>query len=241
MTGKFKNKSTTEEIRKRFDNDVERFSDLETGQKATVDAPVAMELITRAALACNPNPSTVLDIGCGAGNNTLKLLQHRSPLDCTLVDLSRPMLDRAVERICKANTGRIRDYQEDFRYVELPNDHYDIVFAAAVLHHLRSDEDWENVFRKIYEVTAPGGSVWITDLVSHENSDVHDLMWNRYGEYLKLLGGEQYRERVFEYIDKEDTPRPVTFQMELLRKSGFSQVDILHKNSCFASFGAVKL
>src|SRR5687767_3928615 len=34
-------KSTVEEIRQRFDADVERFSTLETGQSATVDAPLA--------------------------------------------------------------------------------------------------------------------------------------------------------------------------------------------------------
>jgi tRNA (cmo5U34)-methyltransferase len=39
-------KSSLEEIEKRFDNDVDRFSNLETGQSATVDAPLAMELIT---------------------------------------------------------------------------------------------------------------------------------------------------------------------------------------------------
>ena len=32
-------KSTVAEIRARFDNDVARFSNLETGQSATVDAP----------------------------------------------------------------------------------------------------------------------------------------------------------------------------------------------------------
>jgi tRNA (cmo5U34)-methyltransferase len=32
-------KSTVEQIRERFDGDVERFSNLETGQSATIDAP----------------------------------------------------------------------------------------------------------------------------------------------------------------------------------------------------------
>ena len=40
-------KSTVEEIRQRFDADVERFANLETGQSATVDAPLAMDLIVR--------------------------------------------------------------------------------------------------------------------------------------------------------------------------------------------------
>jgi hypothetical protein len=42
---------------------------------------------------------------------------------------------------------------------------YDIIFAGAVLHHLRGGDDWQQVFSKIYDLTAPGGSVWITDLV----------------------------------------------------------------------------
>jgi tRNA (cmo5U34)-methyltransferase len=30
-------------------------------------------------------------------------------------------------------------------------------------------------------------------------------MWERYGEYLESLGGKDYRTRVFDYIDKEDS------------------------------------
>src|SRR5262249_6939545 len=36
-------KSTVEQIRVRFDNDVERFSNLDTGQSATIDAPLVLE------------------------------------------------------------------------------------------------------------------------------------------------------------------------------------------------------
>jgi len=65
-------------------------------------------------------------------------------------------------------------------------------------------------------------------------------MWKRYGEYLESTGGAKYRDEVFAYIDKEDSPRPVTYQLDLLRKVGFSEVEILHKNSCFVAFGAIK-
>jgi tRNA (cmo5U34)-methyltransferase len=112
--------------------------------------------------------------------------------------------------------------------------------AAAVLHHLRDDTDWLNAFENIHRLLAPRGSVWITDLVSHETMDVHQMMWERYGEYLSELGGEDYRDKVFDYIDVEDSPRPVTYQLDLLRRVGFKHVELLHKNSCFAAFGAVK-
>lgn len=233
-------KSTVDEIRERFDKDVERFSNLITGQQATMDAPLVMDLITQAARTATPHAKRVLDVGCGAGNNTLKLLQMINPLDCDMVDLSRPMLERAKQRLSAVNQGEVRLFQDDIRTADLPKNSYDIIMAAMVLHHLRDDRDWENTFRKLYDLTAPGGSIWIADFVAHENNYMQDIMWNRYGAYLESLGGPSYRERVFNYIEKEDTPRPVTYQMDLLRKVGFSEVDILHKNSCFVAFGAIK-
>ncbi len=240
MKTPLENKSSLEDIRKRFDNDVDRFSNLETGQAATIDAPLAMELITRAAVSCTISIRRVLDIGCGAGNCTLKLLQFVSPFDCDLIDLSRPMLEKAHARIAAVNSGEIRIFQGDFSILDLPDRRYDVIFAAAVLHHLRDDQDWEMAFRKIYRLTAPGGSVWITDLVAHETEPVHGMMWARYGEYLCSLGGEGFKDKVFAYIDKEDSPRPVTYQLDLLRRAGFNRVELLHKNSCFAAFGAIK-
>jgi tRNA (cmo5U34)-methyltransferase len=234
-------KATPDQIRDRFDSDVERFSNLDTGQLTTIDAPLAMELITLAAAACTPHAKKILDIGCGAGNNSLKLLQLINPLDCDLIDLSRPMLYRARERISSVNTGVIRIFNQDIRSVVLPSAHYDIIIAAAVLHHLRDDRDWTDLFSKIFDLTAPGGSVWITDFIWHENPAVAQMMWERYGHYLESVGGPELREKVFDYIDKEDSPRPVSYQLDLLRRAGFSKVDILHKNSCFAAFGAVKL
>jgi tRNA (cmo5U34)-methyltransferase len=233
-------KSSVDEISKRFDQEVERFANLDTGQQTTVDAPFAMELIAQGAFICNPNAKSILDIGCGAGNNTLKLLQLINPLNCDLVDLSKPMLDRASQRIKSVNTGKIRIFQKDFRLVDLPEKQYDVIFAVAVLHHLRHENDWEDAFSKIYRLTGTDGSVWITDLVWHENSYVQKLMWEQYGKYLESLGGKEYRKKVFDYIYKEDSPRPATYQLDLLRKVGFNQVDILHKNSCFATFCAIK-
>jgi len=68
-------KSTVEEIRARFDREVDRYANLETGQTATVDATLALEIIQQATLRVSPGARHLLDVGCGAGNYTLKLLQ----------------------------------------------------------------------------------------------------------------------------------------------------------------------
>src|SRR3954468_20111839 len=77
-------KSSADEIRQRFDADVERFSDLDTGQSATVDSPLAMALVAEAAAATTPHARHALDVGCGAGNYTLKLLERLPDLDANL-------------------------------------------------------------------------------------------------------------------------------------------------------------
>jgi tRNA (cmo5U34)-methyltransferase len=240
MNVSLEQKSSIAEIENRFDNEVERFSNLETGQIATVDAPLAMELITQAAFHATKNIQHVLDIGAGAGNNTIKLLQYASSFDSDLVDLSLPMLKKAHERISSINTGTVTIHHGDFRTINFTHEKYDIILAAAVLHHLRDDRDWESSFQKLYNLTAPGGSIWITDLISHESDTIHSLMWKRYGKYLSTLKNKKYMNKVFEYIAKEDSPRPLTYQLELLKKVGFHHVEILHKNSCFAAFGAIK-
>lgn len=233
-------KSTPEEIQKRFDNDVERFSNLQTGQSATIDAPLFMELITSAAAATNPSARHVLDVGCGAGNYTLKLLERLANLDVTLIDLSRPMLDRAVQRITPATTGTIRAIQGDVRDFPQGEGEYDIIVAAMVLHHLRDEAEWTAVFEKFQRALRPGGWLWIADFVDHAEPQVQAMMWQRYGEYLTGLRDAAYRDHVFEYVEHEDTPRDLMFQIDLLRRVGFDGVEILHKNSCFAAFGARK-
>src|SRR5262245_22189826 len=233
-------KSTVDEIRRRFDADVERFSNLETGQSATVDAPLAMALVAEVAAATTPHARHVLDVGCGAGNYTLKLLESLPNLAVTLLDLSQPMLDRARERLSRASAGRITTIQRDIRKVELPDGEFDIVLAAAVLHHLRTDQEWRDVFTAFHKALRHGGSVWVFDLVESSIPAVGRLMRRRYGEYLTRLRDEAYRDHVFAYVEKEDTPRPLLFQLDLLRQAGFAQVEVLHKNVCFAAFGAVR-
>lgn len=234
-------KSTVTEIQARFDQDVARFSNLETGQQTTIDASFSMELIVDSIMAHSPKLKTVLDVGCGAGNYTLKLLSKRAPLDCTLLDLSQPMLDRARERVAAVNGGAIAAVQGDIRTAELPENHYCTIMAAAVLHHLRDESDWKAVFAKLYRLLKPGGSLWITDLVVQETPAIQRLIFHeRYGNYLAGPKDEAYRDSVFAYIAKEDSPRSVNFQMKLLEKVGFRSVELLHKHLCFAAFGAIK-
>jgi tRNA (cmo5U34)-methyltransferase len=201
---------------------------------------LAMELCTDAAKYNNPAAINLLDVGCGAGNYTLKMLSKIPDLNCTLVDLSEPMLQRARQRVSTETKGMVTTIQADIRFADLPENHFDIILAAAVFHHLREDEDWRTVFAKMHRLLKPGGSLWISDLVTHDTPAIATLFEQRYGDYIESIGGKEYREKVLAYVNYEDTPRSVFYQLSLLKEVGFKQVDILHKNSSFAAFGGVK-
>jgi len=69
-------KATVEQIRQRFDTAVDQFSNLQTGQSATIDAPFCLEPVAQVAARLRPSARQILDVGCGAGNYTLKLLER---------------------------------------------------------------------------------------------------------------------------------------------------------------------
>ncbi len=233
-------KSDVEEIRRRFDGEVERFSSIETGQTSTMDAALVLDLVADSAARTNPSATGILDIGCGAGNFTLKMLRKIGGLDCTLVDLSAPMLERARERVSRETSGRVETIQGDIRTIALPEAAYDLCVAAAVLHHLREPAEWRTVFAAIFRSLRPKGTLWVADLVSHESPALQGVQWERYRQYLIGLGGEDYQRKVFRYVEREDTPRSLGFQFALLTAAGFDGPEVLHKNGVFAAYCATR-
>ncbi len=240
MTRDLASKSTVDEIRARFDVDVERFSKLETGQQAAVDAPLVLEIVSAAAAVFLSPGGTLLDLGCGAGNFTLSVLGRIAPLDCTLVDLSRPMLDRARARVQPQTSGTVETIQADMRALTFAEGCFDVILAGAVLHHLRDDEDWRQMFGRLHRWLRPGGVLFVSDLVLFDDPAVQALAWQRYGRYLEALGGAEYRQKVFGYIALEDSPRSLRYQLDLAQSCGFGDHDVLHKNAVFAAYYARK-
>ena len=80
----------------------------------------------------------------------------------------------------------------------------------------------------------------ISDLISQDTQALTEYILEQYGCYLESVGGKEYRQNVLDYIDKEDSPRSMNFQLDLMKKVGFTKVEIILKNLCFGAFGGIK-
>ena len=233
-------KSSPDSIRQNFDQQVERFSNLETGQTTAVDSPLCMELVARSAALLNPNATRVMDLGCGGGNYAVKVTSLLPDVDCTLIDLSANMLETAKQRVQENIKGSVTAIQGDYRDIDLGENFYDVITAGTTLHHLRGEEEWELVFGKIYRALKPGGTFWINDIVISETDEINRMMLDGWLSMLQKQISPNEIEMYMNRYESEDTPRTLSYQLDLMKKVGFTKTIVLHKHFNFAAFGAKK-
>ncbi|MGW4097312.1 methyltransferase domain-containing protein [Mycobacterium sp. NPDC004974] len=103
----------------------------------------------------------VLEIGCGTGA-LLRALDDDGVLDFGIgVDISSGMLAQAGNR--GRHRSRLRFARVDGPQLDVPDDHVDVVICFLSFRYL----DWDPVMAEIRRVLAPGGRLWVVDMVEH--------------------------------------------------------------------------
>jgi SAM-dependent methyltransferase len=94
----------------------------------------------------------VLELGCGAGDLSLALLERGANL--TALDISPGMVDLARARVARYRPGaQARFLVTPVEETGLPQDAFDLVVGKWVLHHV----DFERGVREVARVLRPGG------------------------------------------------------------------------------------
>jgi len=97
----------------------------------------------------------VLDLGCFAGNN-LSLWIAENCADYTGIDLSEQATASLDEKLRERQLTHARAYKQDFLANSFPDNHFDLVYAHAVLHHFK---EMTVLLEELKRILKPGGVV----------------------------------------------------------------------------------
>jgi SAM-dependent methyltransferase len=125
-------------------------------------------------------PFTILDFGCGPGRD-LRALAERGHVAVGLEGAAE------FAAMARAYSG-CEVWQQDFLKLDLPDDHFDGVFANASLFHVPAQE-LPRVLRELHDSLKPGGVLF----ASNPRGDNQEG-WNgeRYGAYHDLETWRRY-------------------------------------------------
>ncbi|MFY1584683.1 class I SAM-dependent methyltransferase [Micromonospora sp. WMMD734] len=125
------------------------------------------------------------------------------------------------------------------------------VVSSLAVHHLTGKEK-QQLYRDVYDMLAPGGSLVIADLVEPVGPRSRELARRMWDEWVRDnadrtgLGDEPYRAfhalewSCFEYPDELDKPSPLPDHLRWLDDVGFTDVDVYWMKAGHAIYGGTK-
>ena len=108
----------------------------------------------------NVKGKTLLDIGCGAGENSVYFAKKGAI--CTATDYSSGMVEVA-KKFAKKNNVIIDARVMNAMNMDCPDNTFDIAYASNILHHV----DPEVTIKEMHRVLKPGGKVCFWDPLKH--------------------------------------------------------------------------
>jgi tRNA (cmo5U34)-methyltransferase len=225
-----------------FDEDVARcFDDMLA--RSIPGYEMMRDLTTRLALRSMIPGTAVVDLGCSRGEAMAPLVEHARRTSCTVVgvETSEPMLAAARARFAAEEWANVRIVDFDLRR-GYPQEAVRVSVTLCVLslqftpieHRLR-------ILRDVWKSTVNGGCLLLVEKVIGSTADVDRALVEEHLAEKRARGYSQ------EQIDRkraslEGVLVPVTaaWNEDLLRSSGFSEVDCYWRILNFAGWIATK-
>jgi len=189
--------------------------------------PVYEEMLERLERYSPPEASRVLELGCGAGNTSVRLAAHYPDASLTLVDGSREMLDATTQRL--GDRPGVVTVASRFEELAFEPGSFDLVTSSVALHHVA---DKAGLFARIHDWLAPGGSFVFADQMRGQTDAQHAINWNTMVDFWHRpgnLNGEEVAS-LEQHAVEHDHYAPIIEQVLQIQGAGFVDVDVVWRS-----------
>jgi tRNA (cmo5U34)-methyltransferase len=224
---------------------------LEGVRGAIPGADFQLKVISKIVETWCPQPSRILDLGCGDGILGRMLLAEHPAARVIFVDFSQPMLE-AVRNFV-GNHRQVMVIESDFSAVEWRENlglerSLDVVVSGFAIHH-QPDKRKKELYAEIYGLLKEGGVFLNLEHVRSATPSGSELFDRFFVDHLLQFHNQANPGKTREEIErayydrpdkKENILAPLEIQCQWLRESGFTDVDCFFKVFELALFGGRK-
>ena len=174
----------------------------------------------------------VIDLGSGTGTVTELFLTAFPNSRMTLLDFAPKMMEQAKVKL--SGYPNCRYLLSDFNSMEF-DERYDVIFSSLALHHLVTDADKKEFYRRILSALNPGGFFINFDPVlpsSERHVPIFAKRWNSFMN--RTLTAEESESRWHKTRGDDDFPATLTDHLRWMAEVGFIDIDVIRKDFSFA-------
>jgi tRNA (cmo5U34)-methyltransferase len=201
---------------------------------------VMRNAVTDLAAAHHQNNTSVVDLGCSRGDAIAPLvnLLRDGASSFHAVEISEPMFRVARERF--AHEPKVHVHQIDLRHEYPPAAPASVTLAVLVVQFVPIEHRLR-ILRKVAETTCEGGALILVEKVLGASHEVNERLVGMH-ENMKRANGYTDDQIARKKLSLEGVLVPVTasWNEDLLRRSGFRDVDCFWRWANFAGWVAVK-
>lgn len=223
------------DLKKHFNKEAEAFD-----EQVQKNIPCYNEMLTALinAIPDNKKNPKILDLGCGTGNITQKVLTRFPDAKVTCLDLSENMIEIAKDKL--SDYEKIEYIVGDFTQMQIETK-YDVILSSLALHHIPNDEEKESMYKDIYEALEKDGVFLNADVIK-ANSNYNEELNNKIAiREMKENGVTD--EEITEHKGKRDAndiPTTLINHIKMLENVGFEEIDVIWKHYSNAVYGGTK-
>ena len=219
------------------------------------------ETIIRLLRAKEGDVDRIVDLGCGAGSLTERILKEIDECEVVAIDFDPTLLVLAEARLAKFGP-RAKIVSQDLReksWTDCVQGKADAVVSATALHWF-SSEQLARLYSQIAEVLKPGGIFLNADHAASDSAAIQKT-WEQHREIMRHQeqhgGADSWNEFFQAYAEALnmdiDSVRqnvigqwvaveeglPLAWHFDRLRECGFASVDCFWRCDCDAVYGAI--